>query len=79
MTGASGRNDRDFLRSLGMLFERDASYSCAIGISTFLEKGGLLGTARWIAGHADSRRTKGYDRRATKLELSEIARVRDER
>lgn len=51
----------------------------AAGITTFLEKGGQLETAQRIAGHADSRTTKDYDRRATSLELSEIARVRYER
>ncbi len=48
----------------------------ATGITTFLENGGQLEIAQRIAGHADSRTTKGYDRRATRLELSEIVRVR---
>jgi integrase len=48
----------------------------ATGITTFLENGGQLEVAQRIAGHADSRTTKGYDRRATRLELSEIVRVR---
>lgn len=47
----------------------------ATGITTFLDNGGSLETAQEIAGHADSRTTKGYDRRATRLKLSEIARV----
>jgi site-specific recombinase XerD len=47
----------------------------ATGITTFLENGGQLETAQSIAGHADPRTTKGYDRRATRLELSELARV----
>jgi site-specific recombinase XerD len=47
----------------------------ATGITTFLENGGQLETAQRIAGHADSRTTKGYDRRATRLELAEIVRV----
>lgn len=51
----------------------------ATGITTFLENGGQLETAQRIARHADSRTTKGYDRRATRLELNEIARVRYER
>lgn len=51
----------------------------ATGIATSLENGGQLGTAQRIAGRADSRKTKGYDRRAVRLELSEIARVRYER
>jgi integrase/recombinase XerD len=54
-------------------------FSChsfrATGITTFLENGGQLETAQNIAGHADSRTTKGYDRRATRLELAEIVRV----
>jgi integrase/recombinase XerD len=48
----------------------------ATGITTFLENGGQLETAQRIAGHADSRTTKGYDRRATRLELEEITRIR---
>jgi site-specific recombinase XerD len=48
----------------------------ATGITTFLENGGQLEIAQRIAGHADSRTTKGYDRRGTRLELSEIVRVR---
>ena len=48
----------------------------ATGITTFLENGGQLEVAQRIAGHADSRTTKGYDRRATRLELSEIVRVK---
>ena len=47
----------------------------ATGITTFLENGGQLETAQRIAGRADSRTTKGYDRRAVWLELSEISRV----
>lgn len=47
----------------------------ATGITTFLENGGQLETAQRIAGHADSRTTKGYDRRATRLEIGEITRV----
>ena len=54
-------------------------FSChsfrATGITTFLENGGSLEIAQNIAGHADSRTTKGYDRRATRLELTEIIRV----
>ncbi len=51
--------------------------SWAAGITTFLKYGGQMEVAQRIAGHADSRTTKGYDRRATRLELSEIVRVRD--
>jgi integrase len=48
----------------------------ATGITEFLANGGSLEVAQRIAGHADSRTTKGYDRRATRLELSEIVRVK---
>ena len=48
----------------------------ATGITQFLENGGSLETAQQIANHADSRTTKLYDRRATRLELEEITRIR---
>jgi site-specific recombinase XerD len=48
----------------------------ATGITQFLDNGGSLETAQQIANHADSRTTKLYDRRATRLELSEIARIK---
>lgn len=38
----------------------------AAGITTYLENGGTLEMAQIIAGHADSRTTKLYDRRAQK-------------
>jgi integrase/recombinase XerD len=38
----------------------------ATGIATFLEAGGQPETVERIAGHVDSRATKGYDRRATR-------------
>ncbi len=48
----------------------------ATGITQFLENGGSLETAQQLANHADSRTTKLYDRRATRLELEEIVRIR---
>jgi integrase/recombinase XerD len=48
----------------------------ATGITQFPTNSGSLETAQQIANHADSRTTKLYDRRATKLELSEITRIR---
>jgi integrase len=55
-------------------------FSChsfrATGITTFLENGVSLETAQNISGHADSSMIKDYDRRATRLELGEIVRVR---
>jgi len=47
----------------------------ATAITDFLENGGKLETAQQIANHADSRTTKLYDKRATRLELSEIVRI----
>lgn len=55
-------------------------YGChslrATGITTFLENGGSLETAQRIAGHADARTTKLYDRRAQRLTLEDLERVR---
>jgi site-specific recombinase XerD len=48
----------------------------ATGITEFLTNGGDLETAQQLANHADSRTTKLYDRRATRLELEEIVRIR---
>jgi site-specific recombinase XerD len=55
-------------------------YSChsfrATGITTFLENGGTLERAQWMAGHADSRTTKLYDRRNDRATLEDIERIR---
>lgn len=48
----------------------------ATGITEFLTNGGSLEVAQNLANHADSRTTKLYDKRATKLELEEIVRIR---
>ncbi|ARU41485.1 hypothetical protein CCB80_10210 [Armatimonadetes bacterium Uphvl-Ar1] len=48
----------------------------ATGITEFLTNGGDLETAQQLANHADSRTTKLYDRRASRLELEEIVRIR---
>lgn len=48
----------------------------ATGITEFLANGGSLEVAQQLANHADSRTTKLYDRRATRLELEEIVRIR---
>lgn len=50
----------------------------ATGITTFLENGGSLETAQFIAGHADSRTTKIYDRRERLASQSDIERIRYE-
>jgi hypothetical protein len=46
------------------------------GITNFLENGGTLEVAQRIAGHADSRTTKLYDRRGQKVLLEDMERVR---
>jgi integrase/recombinase XerD len=48
----------------------------AAGITNFLENGGNLEVAQRIAGHADSRTTKLYDRRGQKLLLEDMERIR---
>ena len=54
-------------------------YSChsfrATGITTFLENGGTLEKAQWMAGHADSRTTKLYDRRNVRASIEDVERV----
>ena len=46
------------------------------GITNFLENGGSLEDAQYIAGHASSRTTKLYDRRQKNITVSEIERIR---
>jgi integrase/recombinase XerD len=46
----------------------------ATGITNFLENDGTLEAARRIAGHADSRTTKLYDRRGQKVLLEDMER-----
>jgi site-specific recombinase XerD len=48
----------------------------ATGITNFLENDGTLEAARRIAGHADSRTTKLYDRRGQKVLLEDMERIR---
>ncbi len=48
----------------------------ATGITEFLANGGALEVAQNLANHADSRTTKLYDRRASRLELEEVVRIR---
>src|SRR3984957_737995 len=48
----------------------------AAGITNFLENGGNLEVAQRIAGHADSRTTKLYDRRGQKVLIEDMERVR---
>lgn len=57
----------------------EGAFSChsfrAAGITTFLENGGDLETAQRMAGHADSRTTKLYDRRNQRLSQADFERV----
>jgi site-specific recombinase XerD len=48
----------------------------AAGITNFLENDGTLEAAQRIAGHADSRTTKLYDRRSQKVLLEDMERIR---
>ena len=48
----------------------------ATGITNFLENGGTLEVAKRIAGHADSRTTKLYDRRGQRVLLEDMERIR---
>jgi site-specific recombinase XerD len=48
----------------------------ATGITNFLEHDGTLEAAQRIAGHADSRTTKLYDRRGQKVLLEDMERIR---
>jgi len=45
------------------------------GITDFLENDGSLEVAQRIAGHADSRTTKVYDRRGQKVLLEDMERI----
>jgi site-specific recombinase XerD len=45
----------------------------ATGITNYLENGGTLEVAQRIAGHADSRTTKLYDRRGQKVLRQEFS------
>jgi integrase/recombinase XerD len=48
----------------------------ATGITNFLENDGTLEAAQRIAGQADSRTTKLYDRRGQKVLLEDMKRIR---
>jgi integrase len=48
----------------------------ATGITNFLKNDGTLEAAQRIAGHADSRTTKLYDRRGQKVLLEDMERIR---
>lgn len=64
------------LRQAGLPEHYSAHSFRAAGVTNFLEKGGSLEVAQRIAGHADSRTTKLYDRRAEKLLVEDMERIR---
>jgi site-specific recombinase XerD len=64
------------LSDAGILGEFSNHSFRATGITTFLENGGSLESAQFIAGHADSRTTKLYDRRHQRASLEDLERVR---
>jgi integrase/recombinase XerD len=51
----------------------------ASGITVFLENGGAIEMAQYMAGHADPRTTKLYDRRRQKVTRGEVERIRYEK
>jgi site-specific recombinase XerD len=51
----------------------------ATGITNFLENGGAIEMAQYMAGHADPRTTKLYDRRRQQATRGEVERIRYER
>jgi site-specific recombinase XerD len=51
----------------------------ATGITNFLENGGAVEMAQFMAGHADPRTTKLYDRRRQKVTRGEVERIRYEK
>ena len=51
----------------------------ATGITIFLENGGAIEMAQYMAGHADPRTTKLYDRRRQQVTRGEVERIRYER
>jgi integrase/recombinase XerD len=48
----------------------------ATGVTNFLQNGGSLEIAQRIAGHADRRATKMYDRRAQRVLVEDMERIR---
>ena len=48
-------------------------------ITTFLENGGAIEMAQYMAGHADPRTTKLYDRRRQQVTRGEVERIRYEK
>ncbi|MGA8656359.1 MAG: tyrosine-type recombinase/integrase [Chthoniobacterales bacterium] len=64
------------LRRAGLPAHHSPHSFRATGITNFLENDGTLEAAQRIAGHADSRTTKLYDRRGQKVLLEDMERIR---
>jgi integrase/recombinase XerD len=66
----------DMLKQAGLPAHYSPHSFRATGITNFLENDGTLEAAQRIAGHADSRTTKLYDRRGQKVLLEDMERIR---
>jgi integrase/recombinase XerD len=64
------------LKDAGIIGDYSPHSFRATGITNYLENGGTLEVAQRIAGHADSRTTKLYDRRGQKVLLEDMKRIR---
>ena len=64
------------LKDAGIVGDYSPHSFRATGITNYLENGGTLEVAQRIAGHADSRTTKLYDRRGLKVLLEDMERIR---
>jgi len=64
------------LKQAGLPAHYSAHSFRATGITNFLENDSTLEAAQRIAGHADSRTTKLYDRRGQKVLLEDMERIR---
>jgi len=76
MTSIDAECSRRRLKQAGLPAHYSPHSFRATGITNFLENDGTLETARRIAGHADSRTTKLYDRRIQKVLLEDMERIR---
>ena len=64
------------LKDCGIVGEFSNHSFRATGVTTFLETGGTLESAHFIAWHADSHTTKLYDRRKQRAILEDLERAR---
>ena len=67
---SSDRREKDLIS----LLQLPAHAFRATGITNFLENDGTLEAAQRIAGHADRRTTKRYDRRGQQVFLEDMER-----